>query len=183
VAATPRAHPAGRGGLALIRAAVIAVSLLSTACAQYDLPAGWRLPQLQEIYASDNQAGPWRDEDPDRYLVARGDFDGDGRDDHARLLVSADGKTYALFIFWASGSVTQLDSMDAGFLEVLGIKTLPPGRYRTVCGKGYRACEKGEPETLDLRYPGIDYFQEESADSVFYWSPSEKAFRRIWLSD
>lgn len=125
----------------------------------------------------------WRRESPEDAAVARGDFDGDGKEDEARLLVSSDGKNYGLFVFLASGPTVQLDSMEVGWLEVMGIETLPPGKHPTVCGKGYRDCQTGEPPILDLRLPGIDYFKSESANSAFYWSLPERRFLRSWLSD
>jgi hypothetical protein len=167
----------------LIRAAVIAASLLATACAQYDLPAGWRQPLPNEIYASDNRAGPWRDEDPNKYLVARGDFDGDGREDVAKLLVSTDGKRYALLVFLATGISVQLDSANVQVLETQGIETLPTGTHRTLCGKGYRSCAEGEPAVLELHYPAIIFFTEGTASSVFFWSATDKAFRNVFWSD
>ena len=47
---------------------------------QRTLPAGWRLPRAVEA------TGAWRKKSPTRFLVVRGDFDGDGREDVAELL-------------------------------------------------------------------------------------------------
>jgi hypothetical protein len=165
------------------RAAAVVSILLAAACVEREVPDGWRLPDPRETYATDNRAGPWRDESRNKFLVARGDFDGDGAPDVARLLVSVDGRQMALFVFLGSGPWLQLDAMKSEQLEVMGIDALPPGAHRTVCGKGYRNCEPGEPEILELRFPGIDYFKAESASSVFYWSPADKRFLRLWLSD
>lgn len=98
-------------------------------------------------------------------------------------MVSADGRIYGLFVFMGSGTPTMLDSLPIENLEVMGIDVLSPGSHRTACGKGYAVCGKDEPEVVRLRYPGIDYFKDGGANSVFYWSPRRKAFRRIWLSD
>jgi len=148
--------------------------------AQSKIPKGWRAPTSSELTY---QADPWRDTSPTKYLVVRADFDGDKKVDEAKLLVQTDGKKFALFVFLASGSTIRLDHDEVALLQVMGIDLLPPDAYRTACGKGYWKCEKDEPETLQLRVPGIMYFKSESAASVFFWSPSEKKLRQVWLSD
>ncbi|MBI3514913.1 MAG: hypothetical protein HY060_12750, partial [Proteobacteria bacterium] len=107
------------------------------------LPQGWRLPRPDEL-SSPHDIVQWRDDSPDREAVARGDFDGDGRQDEARLLVSADGKKYALFVLLGSGRAVRLVIDDVDGLSIMGIAALPPGRHRTACGKGFVEC-RGEP--------------------------------------
>ena len=65
----------------------------------------------------------------------------------------------------------------------MGINTVKPGEYKTVCGKGYFKCEKGEPEVLKLKRPAIDYFKFQSANSFFFWDDKTGDFKRIWISD
>ena len=65
----------------------------------------------------------------------------------------------------------------------LGIATLPPGRYLTACGKGYFECDPQGPEELVTRWDGIDFFYEESADSVYYMPVRGREFVHIRLSD
>ena|SRR5438034_11752653 len=143
--------------------------------------AGWRAPTEEET----NQ--DWRNDDANRYLVAHGDFNGDGTPDEARLLVKADGSGMALFAFvsWNGSSIPiLLDEIDKdGWLDAMGVSLAPPGRYRTACGKGYVDCEPGEPEELHLQHPAIDYFKEGSANSFFHWDFPRGAFKRTWMSD
>jgi hypothetical protein len=145
------------------------------------LPAGWRLPEPQELLAPHDQY-PMRS-DSTQYAAVHADFDGDGRIDEAKFLVSTDGKTYGLFVFLASGFSARLDALPIGDLPGMGVSLVEPGNHRTACGKGYWACRHDEPEVLRLRCAAIDYFKDGSASSVFYWSPKRKSFHRVWTSD
>jgi hypothetical protein len=82
-----------------------------------------------------------------------------------------------------SGQTIQLDTKEVSSLRGMGIAELKIGSYKTACAKGYWKCKKGEPELLQISQSGISYFQSESAESVYYWSPSDKSFQRVWLSD
>lgn len=146
------------------------------------LPPGWRLPTQSEL------ASGWRDDDPARYAIVRGDINGDGITDQAMLLVSTHKQGYALFAFISQGrhkfKTYKLDAhKDLSFLEIMGIARIPPGTYRTACGKGYWKCEAGEPAELLIKHDSIEYFREESAASYFLWDPRRHNFRRIWISD
>jgi hypothetical protein len=65
----------------------------------------------------------------------------------------------------------------------MGIRAVRPGSCRTACGKGYAACEAGEPIVLRLKHWAIDFFKEESANSFFYWEGRAASFRKVWISD
>jgi hypothetical protein len=96
--------------------------------------------------------------------------------------VSHDGKRLALVVT-LSGSSERLVSQWDGELTRMGIATLPAGRYRTACGKGYFECEAQEPEELVMQWDGIDLFYEESADSVHYLPKRGGEFVHVRLSD
>jgi len=150
------------------------------AIAQADIPQGWRTPKSQEIvYEGDT----WRNENPSKFLEVQADFDGDGKNDDAKLLVSSNGEKYGLFVFLGSGKTVRLTQEKTVHLQVMGIDLLQPGAHKTACGKGYWECKKGEPETLHLGTPGLLYFKSESAASVYVWSSSAKGFYQVWLSD
>src|SRR2546428_2515981 len=119
-----------------------------TSNAQLNLPEGWRAPKAQELALTDNT---WRNSSREKYLVVRADFDGDGKEDQAQLLVNADGTTYGLFILLGSGSAVVLDYRDVSSLTTMGIDKLSPGTHKTACGKGYGDCKAGEPESVRLR--------------------------------
>jgi hypothetical protein len=160
------------------------VAAVSTrACArELVLPAGWRLPTPAEV------ASEWRNDDPDRYAIVRGDFNGDGIVDQSMLLVSTRKQGYALFAFVSRGShkfkAYKLDAdKSASLLEIMGISKISPGTYRTACGKGYWKCEAGEPAELLTMQDSIEYFREQSAASYFHWDRRRHNFRRTWISD
>ncbi len=146
------------------------------------LPHGWRLPLGQEI------EGHWRDDDPEKYVVVRGDFNGDGAIDVARLLVRQSGNGAGLYAFISrkhkSPKAYLLDEMKhVAILRAMGIAKALPGKYKTACGKGYWECEEGEAPEVLLRHDSINYFKTESANSFYYWDNKTAAFKRIWISD
>lgn len=99
------------------------------------------------------------------------------------MLVSANDRRFALFVFLRTGKRWLLLQEKIAFLPTLGISTVAPSTFPTACGKGYWKCAKGEPSQLALAHDAIMFFKNESAASVFIWSPSRKAFRRVWVSD
>jgi hypothetical protein len=145
--------------------------------------SGWRTPGQSELK---DDLG-WRKEDPNRYLVVRADFDGDGKQDVARLLINDKDNKMGLFVKLSSlldkKEIKLEEFDDKSWIEVMGISVVKPGNYRTACGKGYFECKKGEPETLSLKRPAIDFFKFGSANSFFFWDGKSKRFRKIWMSD
>ena len=153
----------------------------SVAFSQQALPTGWRKPTPAEA------SGAWRRESPTKFLVVKGDFDGDGKADTAEILINESAGRFALFVRLASTGKYQTlgESYDVKELDRFGIDLVKPGKYETACGKGYddSFCAHGEPDFLELPHPGIDFIYTESADSIFYWDPSTKTFREIQMSD
>jgi hypothetical protein len=155
---------------------------LSPCFAQVSLPGGWRKPNASEV------PGAWREKSPTRFLVAKGDFDGDGKADIAEVLVDLPGKHFGLFVKLAAAAEWQpLDGGqgDVKDLAEFGISLVKPGKYKTACGKGYGdyACSHGEPELLELSRPAVDYFYSESSDFIFYWDTKANKFVEIQMSD
>jgi hypothetical protein len=168
----------------LAQLGIVSLILLSPrpAFAQYSLPTGWRKPALAET------DGEWRKKSPTRFLLAKGDFDGDGQEDTAELLVDLPGKHFGLFVKLAGAAGWQrLDGGEGDIKDLaeFGISPVKPGKYKTACGKGYGdyACSHGEPEVLELSRPAVDYFYNESSDFIFYWDAKAKKFIQIQMSD
>jgi len=167
--------------------AVIVICLampLSCFSEESSLPEGWRLPLPSETTTEQG----WRSESPDRYLTTSADFNGDGIIDKAMLLVRKEGAGLGLFAFVSqkdrSAKSYLLDEIqNPEYIRVMGVSIAQPGKYKTACGKGYFECQDGEENEIVLRYPAIDYFKEESANSFYCWDENKKNFKRIWMSD
>lgn len=143
------------------------------------LPSGWQLPKPEET-----QQG-WRKEFASDALLVRADFDGDGVMDEARLVVREDGSTVAVAVFLGKGSRVHLlgEIREPGWLEVIGITVVKPGRYRTACGKGYFDCKPGEPKRLSLTRPAVNLFKEGGANMFLYWDARSGKFKQTSMSD
>jgi hypothetical protein len=143
------------------------------------LPDGWRLPTAAEV------SDEWRRVDPERFLRADADLDGDGRTDQARVLFRTDGTAFGVFAFLCreQGPVAHLilHNRELPYFKVVGIKPLAPGLYPTACGTGVIDCYAGEPHELRLTHAAIDYFKNESVISLFYWSDRTQTFKWVAL--
>jgi hypothetical protein len=157
------------------------IVLISSLASAQDLPAGWRRANVVEKSSS------WRKKSPTRFFLVEGDFDGDGKQDVAELLINPSTKKFAAFVRLASTQKWQMlgEPVDLGLLDRFAIDFVKPGKYETACGKGYddSFCAHGEPDYLILSHPAIDFIYTESADSIFYWDEKTKAFREIAMSD
>lgn len=146
------------------------------------MPQGWRSPVGSEI--SDD----WRKKDVNRYLIIVGDFNGDGLADTAKILVRADGLAFGLFVFVSQSDgafTTHLleENRDMRLMRGMGIALASAGVYKTACGKGYWECNSDETAEISLAHDAINYFKNESANSIFYWDGKAHSFKRIWISD
>lgn len=165
----------------LVIVAIFVFSVASCSKAEQPLPQGWKLLVF-------DTHDDWRKEDPSRYTIIRGDFNGDGIQDTARLLEPEDGAGIGLFVFISTGKdkfkTYLLDEMkDPDSVHSKGIRKVSPGIYKTACGKGYWPCGKDEVPEISIRYDAIDYFKTESASSYIYWDTQTSTFKRIWISD
>jgi hypothetical protein len=152
--------------------------------AQHSLPMGWKFPDSSDIILD------WKNfqkEYPKPYY-ASADYNMDNLVDEAWLLLNNDSKTWGLFVFLK----TKTGSYDCICLDIdsvnccaqrMGVSVVNPGEYKTACGKGYWDCKDGETPSIVLKYPAIDYFLFESANSFFYWDDKLWKFQRIWMSD
>jgi len=152
--------------------------------AQPLLPQEWRVPDSIDITLD------WKDFQKERLepYYASADFNNDSLIDEAWILLKNDSKTWGLFVFLKTknGSYDNIcldiDSLNC-CVQRMGISVVSPGEYKTACGKGYWDCKDGETPFITLKYPAIDYFLFESANSFFYWDDKLRKFQRIWMSD
>ncbi len=160
--------------LSLILVAAYSIAQVS---AQQPFPAGWRKPTLAEA------TGAWRKKSPTGFLVVRGDFDGDERDDVAELLVSDSGKSFGLFVWLSSQRRWQSIHGANARLGNLGIGLVQPEKFDTLCADDPSVCAPGAPATVDLKNRAIEFFAWGETSSIFYWDPSTQAFRNAPMGD
>lgn len=161
---------------------MLLVSAISIRAESITMPSEWRAPTALEL----NDA--WRNKDPNRYSLVKGDFNGDGVEDVAMLLVSLQRHEVGLFVFLAKKNraykAYRLDVIkDTNNLRVMGIAKVSPGSYKSACGKGYWDCKQGEPPVLSVKQEAIDFFKMESANSYFCWDGKKSSFQRVRMSD
>jgi hypothetical protein len=145
-------------------------------------PMEWRAPLPNEV----NQ--DWRLESQTGYLYVKGDFNGDGVMDEAKILINNRTNRLGLFVCLSYNEQKQKNILldennDLQAIEYMGIDYIAPGNYKTACGKGYWGCVNGETPEVEIKYSAINYFKTESANSFFYWEDSTREFKRIWISD
>jgi hypothetical protein len=143
----------------------------------------WRTQSHAEMKSNELD---WRKKDPNLFLKVTADFDGDGIEDTATILINDKENKMGLFAALSSqpGKRIKLVEFDSkSWSEVMGIAVAEPGTYKTACGKGFWDCKADESAVLKLHRPAINLFKIESANSFFIWNPKTKNFNRIWISD
>jgi hypothetical protein len=159
---------------------IFLAALFSSVAVAQELPEGWRRPTRSET------SGAWRKESPTRFLVIKGDFDGDGKQDIAELLVNPSIKQFGVFVKLAgAGQWQPLITFDLDAIGRYAIDFVKPGKYKTACGKGYGdyACAHGEPDFLVLKHPAVDFIYTHSGDIIDYWDQKSKSFHEVQMSD
>ena len=106
-----------------------------------------------------------------------GDFDRDGRTDHAYVRVT-DGIS-ELVVRRANGQIVVVDRVNAHsdfYLEMM-----PPGDYRTECAKGLGCARSCATPILSVRGDALQFGTREASQAVALWQDGR--FRVHWLSD
>jgi hypothetical protein len=163
-----------------IRTIALFLIVLAGVCSAQETPAGWAKP------AAKLTRQDFRRTDPNHFLVAKGDFNGDGFQDKALLLVNQRTQKLGFFVCLTTETGCdwhRLETMDIAFLDVMGIAKVKPGPYETACGKGYWECGKDEPEKLSTKRDAVEFFKDESASSVYVYNPRTRKFFSVATSD
>jgi hypothetical protein len=145
------------------------------------LPNGWRLPSNDETFQS------WRLESPTRYLSVNGDFAGRGAADKAIILVKKNSTGFAPFLVLAApdGRTRFFQAEETNPMRYLpdeGLRLLPPGKYKTTCGKGY-GCSDGDEHSVTVSTHAVEFFQREGPERLIYWNTAKDGPSEVWLSD
>lgn len=156
--------------------ALLAAVLLWTSAA-HATDAGWRQATLKDVEKSADYAQ--RAKHPAGYLSARADFNGDGTEDEAAFFISADDKTYALFVVPPGRKPSQevAEGPIAEFPRV-GVFAGRAGEYQAACGMGRKQDCKA---SFTAPYPTMHLFSFQSGARVIYWDG--RAFVTQAISD
>ena len=159
-----------------MRTAILMICLLGAT----PLPKGWKDATLaKKSYCG----GVAKDTD---LRTVRADFDGDGKEDTARLLEKKADGSFGIWVWFAGKEAPQLAAALGGgeSRPDIGIAEVEPGDSGpTACGKGFFDCAPNEPETLVLRNAAISMMFCESSAATVYWNVKAKRFRTVWISD
>jgi len=137
----------------------------------------YRLPELRDL------TGDWAAE-PEAWC-ARADFDGDGVNDVALLLVRREGEGFQLLMLLGPPAKSRAIVLEEKpwAAQGFGLAVARPGRYKTAVGKGYWVEAHGDPDELTLKLPALDRYHFESWNAFWYWDSSAKQFRYVQMSD
>lgn len=137
-----------------------------------------------EIPPAEQTDQEWRDQDPNRFLKVRGDFDGDGLGDLASIWIDRTFNDRVLIVqivqesnpgkWWPVNVEVAFNK-----LATTGIRLVEPGAYVTACGKGQRECREGEPKTIAITRPSVSLFQHEGGKTFIYWNDESKSWSSV----
>lgn len=161
---------------------MVVILLGCAAVGQEELPEGWRKPTLSEANES------WRRTSRTRFLVVRGDFDGDGKPDLAQLLVNDTKKELGLLVRLSSSGewevLHDIEIRGEARLGDFGIRrVLPRKNIETLCGSDPSSCASDTAQILDLSSDAIEFFAHGTSSTYFYWDGTGKKFRLAPMSD
>ena len=116
---------------------------------------------------------------------AQADFDGDGSDDQAALLVRRKGPGFRLIVVLSVRSekpVVLVLEDQSWAAQGFGLDVAPPGSYKTARGKGY-SVGASDPAQIELSLPAINRYHFESQNGFWFWDRGAKKFRFVQMSD
>jgi len=119
---------------------------------------------------------------------AKGDFDGDGKSDTAKILANLSTKNIGVWVWLSteSGPILALEDNQSkdGEHDMLIASNVKPGKYVAACAKGYgKKCQKGELSSATLKSYGIEYFECEGSKRILFWNSLQRKFDSIWIFD
>jgi len=159
---------------------VLFLAVSTKLCLAQELPAGWMKPPAKLT------GQEFRRKDPNHFLAVIGDFNGDGLQDKALLLVNQHTQKLGFFICLTTATGCdwrRLEVMEIDFIDVMGIAKVKRGQYETACGKGYWECGKDEPKKLSTKRDSVEFFKDESASSVYVYNSGKHKFISVATSD
>lgn len=136
----------------------------------------------RQWFGSENAGLRSNDQTGTGYTRADGDFDGDGKQDHAALKVQASGGSSFRLVVTLSTASGQAYTVKSGSnIQAVGIETIKPGRYKTACAKGAGPRDGGCLPEVVLLHDGLSLFTFESGSMLIYWE--EGRFKEVAIAD
>lgn len=153
------------------------------------LAPGYSLPPESEygpLWALVESPG-WRTRDGSGRTKAEmwtsGDFNGDGKEDYAFILVANADGSRALYAFLSADEAYEAVRMTDGFGEHMGLATRGPGTYATAAARGLGIESPDNALSFEAANHSVDFFQFEGGASSFVWNDGTQSFDRYWTSD
>lgn len=170
-------------------------------CKQFELANKKRINDAAEDFgtyqsnadpkSNDEKMECWKPDFP--VDTATGDYDGDGIQDEARILISTNkSNSIGIFVFLGSknekAKIIKVETIGTSVdspIQDHFISTVKPSdeKIPTACGKGYWDCGPSEPKAITLRRDAISFGEFEAWDSIAYWDSSSNKFKVVALSD
>lgn len=138
----------------------------------------WRLPDKEDVI--DDWA---RFNSPNKII---NDFNGDGKQDIAQILLKKNSNTGYIFkVDLSDGRSYILEQNEKITPQSIAIELLEPSSevWESACAKGYWDCAENEIRQFKILKPSIQFCYIESSCTVFMWSDRNGDFIKIPISD
>lgn len=138
------------------------------------MPEGYHMPNEHELSL------PEHNSDKYCYVMAPGDFNGDGLIDGAFLAINDDKKEVALYVFLCTDKdqVFKWYKLESFEYESIKFTCIRPMKPQTI--SFYPDINDEKKEKLRIVHDSLELFQIEGSSSVFYYEPKSEKFERIW---
>lgn len=138
----------------------------------------WRLPDKEDVI------NDWaRFNSPNKII---NDFNGDGKQDIAQILLKKNSNTGYIFkVDLSNGRSYILEQNEKITPQSIAIELLEPSSevWESACTKGYWDCTENEIRQFKILKPSIQFCYIESSCTVFMWSDRNGDFIKIPVSD
>ena len=117
-------------------------------------------PDLTPVGEADIADGPdfeVRQSDPDLFLAAAGDFDGDGKNDEARFYKDDALGAFAVIVSWGDAAKERVTVHADTLANVAqaNVRALPPGPLRFICYGPVEGCDDQDRKTIETSTEGV----------------------------
>lgn len=141
---------------------------------------------LRPITVEDVQGGPdlqVRQTDPEFFLAAQGDFDGDGRQDMARLMANEDNQTFVIQVQWGDPLLesTLFHREPLSKITRAALVSVPSGKLVHICKPERDGCPDADRTETEIPYQGIAMIHFGGTQVVYAWNG--ETMIDYWIAD